>query len=355
VLRPLRSTPRNNDRNVGAPELRKVDTGTDKATLSASSPGQLGMAIDLDCTAARLQLEELESRSQALADGRLALQLLLQEQLGIDSTPQTTDILQSLLNASEEQQLQEQITSLSQFIAVAEGQQAALDSVAEEEAQQAASLQLATALQAQEEWDATVLRPHDAALARAIAGCTRAEWNEQGQMLQKPLDLTGRPTEPHDSKAAFRKACSTGKASGHTPAQDSTREPAGLSSGAAASASNSCQAGDLRAQCSSGSSSGTHSTGSGYVRQLMDALDGAVEPCERSEVEDIIRELYDEQLLPQREVKVRYCHHQVESLRKSIFNLVVIPRRCVNVNCSDCQPTSQPHTSLTVLHSSLAS
>jgi len=178
--------------------MRGVNARTDKARhLLRPTPGQLGMAIDLDCTVARLQLEELELRSQALADGGLALQLLLQEQLGTDSAPQTDDILQSLLDASEEQQLQEQITSLSQFIAVAEGQQTALDSVAEEEAQQAASLQLATALQAQEEWDATVLRPHDAALARAIADCS-TDWEELGQGLQNPLDLTGRPTEPQD-------------------------------------------------------------------------------------------------------------------------------------------------------------
>lgn len=34
----------------------------------------------------------------------------------------------------------------------------------------------------------------------------------------------------------------------------------------------------------------------------MDVLGGGVEPCE---LEDIISELYDQQLLPQREVKVR--------------------------------------------------
>lgn len=126
---------------------------------------------EIDRTAARLQLEELQCRWQGLQDNKLALQLFLQNSAS-DSENDIDLQLVELLDASEEQQLQEQIESLSSLITLVEDQQVALNSIAEEEAQQAASLQLATALEAQEQWESSVLRPHDAALARAIAACT---------------------------------------------------------------------------------------------------------------------------------------------------------------------------------------
>jgi hypothetical protein len=38
-----------------------------------------------------------------------------------------------------------------------------------------------------------VLRPHDAALARSIAGCSAKEWDGRGLLLERPLDLTDQP------------------------------------------------------------------------------------------------------------------------------------------------------------------
>lgn len=99
------------------------------------------------------------------------------------------------------------------------------------------------------------------------------------------------------------RACSTDTANGRTTPRDSWLEPAGPSRAAEASASSSRQAGSLSAQFNRSSGGGGRgSSGSGYVRDLMDVLGGGVEPCE---LEDIISELYDQQLLPQREVKVR--------------------------------------------------
>jgi hypothetical protein len=65
-----------------------------------------------------------------------------------------------------------------------------------EEAAQAASLQLADAISAQEQYDASVLRPHDGALARAIATCDDWEWQQRGDWIQEPLDISDRPAEP---------------------------------------------------------------------------------------------------------------------------------------------------------------
>jgi len=120
-------------------------------------------------------------------------------------------------------------------------------------------------------------------------------------------DCIDSTTTPH---SRICRACSTdrGTASRRTTARDSMLETAGPSRAAAASAGSSRQAGDLRPKYSSSlPTSGTAlrgSTGSGYVQDFMDILGGAVEPCERSDVEDIISELYDQELLPQREVKV---------------------------------------------------
>jgi hypothetical protein len=150
---------------------------------------------EIDGTAARLQLEELQSRWQDLQDNKLALQLFLLDSAS-ETLPDDFDVqLADMFDTCEEQQLQEQIASLSSFITVVEDQQVALNSIAEEEAQQAASLQLATALEAQEQWEASVLRPHDAALARAIAGCNARDWRERGELLEHPMDLSGRPGE----------------------------------------------------------------------------------------------------------------------------------------------------------------
>lgn len=83
-----------------------------------------------------------------------------------------------LCQSAVQELLQEQMANLSAVISTAEDSQAALGLVDAEEAQQAASLQAASALQAQEQWDATVLRPHDEALARTIAACDEWEWQE---------------------------------------------------------------------------------------------------------------------------------------------------------------------------------
>jgi hypothetical protein len=149
--------------------------------------------MEVDITAARLQLEELRSHWQGLQDSKFALQLFLQ-QAEQDVNNTDDDMLQhyiSLTDDSQEQQLQEQIASLSAVLATAEDQQVALAIIDSEEAQQAASLQLASALDAQEHWDAAVLRPHDAAFARMLASCSDNEL----QGLENPLDLSERPTE----------------------------------------------------------------------------------------------------------------------------------------------------------------
>lgn len=155
--------------------------------------------VEYDLAAARLQLAELELQQQALQDTRLALQLALQDNNSAVENQGPEDFCDASSLGGEEQQLQEQITSLAMFITRVEDQAVALCSVQQEEAQQAASVQLASALSAQEEWEATVLRPHDAALARAIAGCSDGQWQESGGLLQNPLDLSERPAATDDS------------------------------------------------------------------------------------------------------------------------------------------------------------
>lgn len=128
-----------------------------------------------------------------MQDSKVALQLFLQQDSQDTSSSDETFLQHDndLTDDSEEQQLQEQIASLSAVVAIAEDQQVALAIIDCEESQQAASLQLASALDAQEHWDADVLRPHDAALARMIASCTEDDW----EGLENPLDLSERPAD----------------------------------------------------------------------------------------------------------------------------------------------------------------
>ena len=142
---------------------------------------------DLDVAAAKLQLAELQG--EVTRDARFALQLYL-EDLG------QSEGVDGSLEALEVQLLQAQVNNLLAAITEAEDEQAAVRLLDTEEAMQAASLQLADALQAQEQWDANVLRPHDGALARRIAGCDEWEWQEWGDHIEQPLDTSSRPVEP---------------------------------------------------------------------------------------------------------------------------------------------------------------
>jgi hypothetical protein len=183
----------------------------------------------MDLAVARLQLAELQSSLQVLQDSRVALQLHFSI-AELDDDPEG-----SAFDIFEEQQLQEQAAILQSLINAADDQQYALDSITAEEAAQAASLQLATALDAREQWEATVLRPHDAALARSIAGCSAKEWDERGLLLERPLDLTDQPAVadsvqhciggPSSSIAARPKpatACSIDQAASPTPTSSSS-------------------------------------------------------------------------------------------------------------------------------------
>jgi hypothetical protein len=51
-------------------------------------------------------------------------------------------------------------------------------------------------VRSQEQYDASVLRPHDVMLARAIATCDDWEWQQRGDWIQEPLDISDRPAEP---------------------------------------------------------------------------------------------------------------------------------------------------------------
>lgn len=147
---------------------------------------------DVDLVAAKLQLAELQKQSQALQDAQLAMQLFLEDLDGEDFALQTSASADSV----ELELLREQMSNLSAVITAAEDEQAALRMLDQEEASQAASLQLADALTAQEQYDATVLRPHDGALARAIASCDEWEWQGRGELIEDPLDISDRPEEP---------------------------------------------------------------------------------------------------------------------------------------------------------------
>ena len=159
---------------------------------------------DVDSVAARLQLTELQLQYQCLQDNRLALQLFLEQDPAHERHYEDQVDPSSSL---EEELLLEQIASLYSFVTAAEDQQVALNSIQLEEAQQAASLQLATTLEAQEQWDATLLRPHDAALARAIAGCSSQDWEGKGALLEGPVGLTGRPACPAELGERCRQCC----------------------------------------------------------------------------------------------------------------------------------------------------
>lgn len=56
----------------------------------------------------------------------------------------------------------------------------------------AASEKLATSLTAQEEWDAEV-RAHDAHFAHELLQCPDREWDEVGDLIERPLDASDRP------------------------------------------------------------------------------------------------------------------------------------------------------------------
>jgi hypothetical protein len=147
---------------------------------------------DVDLAAATLQLKELQKKYQDLQDAQLAMQLFLEDLDGDAALLQDQPSSESF----ELGMLQEQMNNLSAAIIAAEDERAALGILDAEEASQAASLQLADALTAQEQYDATVLRPHDGALARQIAGCDQWEWEQRGEWIKDPLDISDRPVEP---------------------------------------------------------------------------------------------------------------------------------------------------------------
>jgi len=151
-------------------------------------------AGDIDLMAAKLQLAELQQEVARARDAQLALQLFFEDAGGAQVDASAVSV--SSAGGFELELLQEQMANLSAVISTAEDSQAALGLVDAEEAQQAASLQAASALQAQEQWDATVLRPHDEALARAIAACDEWEWQERGEWIEHPLDISSRPQQP---------------------------------------------------------------------------------------------------------------------------------------------------------------
>lgn len=171
---------------------------------------------DVDLVAARLQLMELEHEVTRAMDARFAMQMFLAD--SGNSAALATALADVSPEAQEVELLQEQMNNLQSVITAAEDQQTALGLVDTEESMQAASLQLADALQAQEQWDATVLRPHDGALARAIAACDEREWVERGDWIENPLDTSARPWEPsfvvgHNNRGGVggprKKACHT--------------------------------------------------------------------------------------------------------------------------------------------------
>lgn len=143
-----------------------------------------------DLLALKLQLSELQRKAQSLQDAQLAMQLFLEE---LDDAAEPDLPAPEYL---ELQSLQQQIASVAGAITAAEDERAALRMLDAEEAMQAASLQLADALSTQERYDATILRPHDAAVARTIAGCDEWEWQQRGDWLEEPLDISDRPAEP---------------------------------------------------------------------------------------------------------------------------------------------------------------
>jgi hypothetical protein len=146
--------------------------------------------------AAQLQLAELQERVAQVQDAKIATQLLAEDlQLSDEDDPAASSgILQE--QAQLEEQLLLQITQIVTAMSIRADEQAALRMVDAEEASQAASLQLASALEAQEAYDASVVRPHDVALARRIAACPEREWQQRGEWLQAPLDMSDRPREP---------------------------------------------------------------------------------------------------------------------------------------------------------------
>jgi hypothetical protein len=147
---------------------------------------------DVDLAAARLQLVELQKKSQGLQDAQLAMQLFLEDLDGDAAALQDQPSCESF----ELGLLQEQMDNLSAVIFATEDEQTTLSILDAEEASQAASLQLADASTAQERYNASVLRPHDGALARQIAGCDEWDWQQHGEWIEDPLDISDRPVEP---------------------------------------------------------------------------------------------------------------------------------------------------------------
>jgi hypothetical protein len=144
--------------------------------------------------AARLQLSELQDRLQRCFDAQVALTSFLS--CGADVDADMSDTVLMADEAGEAELLQEQIAVLASLIASEEGRDAAARMQADEAAAQEASAALAAALDARERWDASVLRAHDAAFAAALATCDEDMWEEQGDLLERPLDISSRPVVP---------------------------------------------------------------------------------------------------------------------------------------------------------------
>lgn len=148
-------------------------------------------ALAAEVEAARVQLKELLAAQQVIADGKLALSMFLLDRP--DSEQQTTCCAQEA--NEEEQALEEQIIYLKALIASYDSQQAASSIAAEEEANNRLSMALATCLGAREAWDAHVSM-HDARFARAISVCDSEEWEEDGDLMEQPLQMPPRPVSP---------------------------------------------------------------------------------------------------------------------------------------------------------------